>query len=94
MNRILTGGVGVGVWMGTGLLLGLPAKKLPQCSLRGEALLKKEAALTLSLLPGWQAWDPVSGVSSCPCEDPFPRVALCPRTTSARREPGARLGQP
>lgn len=71
-----------------------PSKETTQEFSEGEDLLKKESALTLSLIPGWQAWDPVSGIRGCPCEDPFLRVALCPLTTSARKESGARLGQP
>lgn len=76
------------------MLLGLLAKKLPEGLLRSGDLLKKEAPLTVSLIPGGQVWGPISVVSGCLCEDIFPRVALCPQAPAAWRDPGARPGHP
>lgn len=71
------------------MLVGLLAKKLPEGLLRSGDLLKKEAPLTVSLIPGGR-----SGISGCLCEDIFPRVALCPQAPASWREPGARPGHP
>lgn len=57
---------------------GAPGQPTTEGLLKGGDLLEKEA-----LIPGWQAWGPVSGVRGCTCEDTIWKAALCPQTPSA-----------
>ena len=54
------------------VLLGLLANQL----LKGGDLLRKEGPLAVDLIPGWQAWGPVSGLEAAPVRTPFGRQ-LC-----------------
>lgn len=58
------------------VLLGLLASQLLKGLLKGGDLLRKEGPLAVDLIPGWQAWGPVSGLEAAPVRTPFGRQ-LC-----------------
>ena len=60
---------------------GAPGQPTTEGLLKGGDLLKKEGPLAADLIPGWQAWGPLSGARGC--EDTIWKVALCPQTPSA-----------
>lgn len=53
------------------MLLGLLANQLLNGLLKGGDLLRKEGPLAVDLIPGWQAWGPVSGLEAAPVRTPF-----------------------
>lgn len=62
------------------VLLGRLANQLLKGLLKGGDLLRKVGLLAVDLIPGWQAWGPVSVLEAVPVRTPFGRRLCVLRT--------------